>query len=591
MPQHPQLGTPIAVYPYRRLSGDVAFVVCRFDPKDFRPAQQRGGRWVWNLHDAPVLPYRLPELDQALADSQTIWIVDGEKDADALAAAGAAATCCARSQGWTIDLAEQLTGARHIRIVADRDNGTGLRQALEVRDLLVRAGAVASCDIDIVQAAAGKDAADHLDAGLELTDFEHADSDSSLAGGQAETDSWTPVNLNALPDKPPVEPDLGQTRLIYPGKRHVFSGPPESAKTLAAYAILVQVVREGGTAVLIDFEMGPYDARQRLRELGAAPDELSRILYLEPDERATPERISQLVAHRPDLVVIDAAAGAYTLEGLDDNKRGEVERFTNLYIGVFWRNGIATILLDHVVKDAEHRGRFQIGSERKLGATDVHIGFDTVKPVSRGSTGRYKLVVHKDRGGYHKRGHLADLRLDSDPATHQISWSFTEPEPTTGDTGYFRPTHLMEKVSINLELRSEPATRNMVYEAVGGTKDYILKAITALVLEGFVTETSGPNRSKLLTSQRRYREADDTTQSDQSDPGGSVVRTWFDSGSTNHPVSGGSVVRPPYGDDTTRPPAPDHPEHAGWFDSQGTLTDAWYDQIAPDPNDNLFGGA
>jgi hypothetical protein len=142
----------------------------------------------------------------------------------------------------------------------------------------------------------------------------------------------------------------------------------------------------------------------------------------------------------------------------------------------------------------------------------------------------------------------------------------------------------MEKVSIDLENRREPVGRNSVYEALGGTKDYVLKAISALVREGFVTETSGSNRSKLLESVRPYRETN-PVDNPEAEPSGSVVRTWFDSGSLNHKASGGSVVRPPYGDDTTRPPAPDHPEPAGWFDTNGHHHDTeldWLESIAPD---------
>ena len=49
--------------------------------------------------------------------------------------------------------------------------------------------------------------------------------DAALIAGPDDppTDSWTPQNLNDLPDEPPVKPDLGGTGLVYPGKRHVFS--------------------------------------------------------------------------------------------------------------------------------------------------------------------------------------------------------------------------------------------------------------------------------------------------------------------------------------------------------------------------------
>jgi len=346
--------------------------------------------------------------------------------------------------------------------------------------------------------------------------------------------------------------------------------------------MLILVARTGHTGLLIDFEMGSRDAKQRLQELGATRDELELIPYLEPDTPATPQRLGNLIALEPELVVIDAAAGAYQAEGLDDNKRGDVERFSRLYVGAFWLAGIATIVIDHVVKSVEGRGKFAIGSERKLGSSDVHLGFDTIQPVSRGTTGRYKITTHKDRGGCLPRGHTADFHLESDPDTHQISWKVTSPEVTVDEEGYFRPTHLMEKASVFLELQTEPVTRNTVTDAVGGRKSYVLKAIDALVREQFATETIGANRSKLLTSTSRYRESDPTCNPENPDHS-SAVPVWFHSGTGNQDGCGGSVVPPPYGEETTGPPTTDHPEPAGWFHQNGTLADAYYDTIAPEP--------
>ena len=193
--RHYQLGEPVVVYDYRLASGARAFVVCRFEPKDFRPAQKKNGRWVWNLQDAPRLLYRLPEVERALAEGETVWITDGEKDADALAGAGVCATCCARAQGWTTEHSDQLTGARRVRIVVDRDDGVGAKQARQVAESLVAAGAVASVDIEFVQAAAGKDAADHLAAGLSPDQFEFI---TSAEPGGDEAPEVPPVELDAL---------------------------------------------------------------------------------------------------------------------------------------------------------------------------------------------------------------------------------------------------------------------------------------------------------------------------------------------------------------------------------------------------------
>lgn len=413
----------------------------------------------------------------------------------------------------------------------------------------------------------------------------------ALASNGAQADSWTPTNLNALADKPPVQPTLGSVGIVYPGKRHVFSGPPESAKTLIAYVVLIQVVRQNGPGILIDFEMGGYDARSRLRELGATNTDIDRIHYLEPDEPGSPDRISRLIQLKPSVVVIDAAAGAYSLQGLDDNKRADVETFARLYVGAFWRNGIATIVVDHVVKDRETRGSYAIGSERKLGGADIHLGFETVTPISRGTTGRYKIITHKDRGGWLKRGRLADVELSSDPESHQIAWTLTRPEgPDTAPGGeHFRPTHLMEKVSILLEASKEPLSRNEVYSQIGGTKKWVLGAITALVIEGFAAESDGAHRAKPVHSIRQYRENDaecnpekpenpsanhlmaSSVLSEQQNPANSDISASIPVVRSGSPVVrepqsvGGSGGSPPYGGDTSESLHSDHPEPGRWF--------------------------
>ena len=48
-----------------------------------RRADGHGG-WIWKLGDIRRVPYRLPELIEAIANGYVIAIVEGEKDADAL---------------------------------------------------------------------------------------------------------------------------------------------------------------------------------------------------------------------------------------------------------------------------------------------------------------------------------------------------------------------------------------------------------------------------------------------------------------------------------------------------------------------------
>lgn len=397
----------------------------------------------------------------------------------------------------------------------------------------------------------------------DISGYTTADNDTPT-----DRDSWLPLNLADLPERPPTRPTLGKTGdigLLYPGKRHVFSGPQESAKTLAAYHLGLQVIRQGHPIVIIDFEMGEYDARDRLRDLGATNTDFGQLHYIAPEQPATIDRISLLIALQPALVIIDAAAGAYDTQGLDDNKRQDVEKLSALYIRLFWRATIATIMLDHVVKNSETRGNYAIGSERKVGAADVHLGFSVITPISRGHTGLYKVTTHKDRGGYLKRGTLAEMELRSDPNTHQIDCQF-RPAQELADGEVWMPTKVMQKVSELLERQTTPVTRNTVQAELGGRKDYTLKAIDHLVRLGYATETDGPNRAKLLKSTRPFTVYEWEHQPDTPVvPGGSPVVP----GTT---PSGGSHPSPPYGGrnhpDTTKttPVVPDEPARYDWVD-------------------------
>jgi hypothetical protein len=330
--------------------------------------------------------------------------------------------------------------------------------------------------------------------------------DESLNGSRPQEDSWTPRNLAELEDRPPIEPTLGGLGLCYPGKRHVFSGPQESAKTLAAYVLGLSVVRAGSSVVLIDFEMGPWDAKTRLRELGANEQDMASVLYVAPEQPATESRIQALVEAGPELVIVDAAAGAYDLQELDDNKRGDVERFTRFYVNGFWKAGIATVVLDHVTKNAETRGNYAIGSERKVGGADVHLGFSVVKPISRGTKGVYKITTHKDRGGCLKRGVLCEFDLDSDPDTNVISWQFRKPAVADEDHP-FRPTVKMEQASRWLEKQlEERVPMSHIEKGIGGDRDAGRLAIQILVNEGNFREEAGPRNARLMTLVRPYRE-------------------------------------------------------------------------------------
>ena len=119
--------TPKAVYgakeyPYTDGSGKLLYQVIRLEPKDFRQRRPDGkGGWIWSLGETRRVLDQLPQLRSAIERSETIYIVEGEKDADALGEFGLTATTNAGGANkWRPEYAETLRGA-DVVVVGDND--------------------------------------------------------------------------------------------------------------------------------------------------------------------------------------------------------------------------------------------------------------------------------------------------------------------------------------------------------------------------------------------------------------------------------------------------------------------------------------
>src|SRR5262249_18329155 len=97
------------------------YQVVRYTPKNFRQRRPDGkGGWIWNVEGARRVLYRLPELNGC----EEVVICEGEKDVDALWAAGIPATCNVGGAGkWGDDYTAQLkaAGVRRVRVIPDND--------------------------------------------------------------------------------------------------------------------------------------------------------------------------------------------------------------------------------------------------------------------------------------------------------------------------------------------------------------------------------------------------------------------------------------------------------------------------------------
>jgi putative DNA primase/helicase len=86
-----------------------------------RPDPDRPGEWIYNVDGVRVIPYRLPQVIEAIANGHPIVIVEGEPKADLLAEWNVAATCNAGGAcKWKSEHSAFLKGADVI-IIPDAD--------------------------------------------------------------------------------------------------------------------------------------------------------------------------------------------------------------------------------------------------------------------------------------------------------------------------------------------------------------------------------------------------------------------------------------------------------------------------------------
>jgi hypothetical protein len=87
-----------------------------------RPDPDRRGQWIKNVDGVRIIPYRLPELIEAISNDHLILIVEGEAKADLLWSWNIPATCNAMGAGkWRAEHAAFLRGADAV-ILPDNDD-------------------------------------------------------------------------------------------------------------------------------------------------------------------------------------------------------------------------------------------------------------------------------------------------------------------------------------------------------------------------------------------------------------------------------------------------------------------------------------
>lgn len=350
---------PVTHYIYRSATGGPLYRVTRWEPKSFTQERYALGTWEPKLGDVQRVPYHLEEIANSTGN---VWVTEGEKDADTLRALGVTATTLVGGAGKWRDEYAPYFQARHVTIVADKDDAgrTGAEKiAHKLRDV--------AASVRTVVARVGKDATDHVNAGLGLEDFEEEGADFDEFGPldwehyEAERTEWL------------LEPYVPR------GGRVLAFGAAGSLKSLWAMWLASHVAKEGGKVAYFSLEMLPSITAQRLKRL-SPPRE--RFLCFTRDFRlGSPGHTEKLIRGLKDfdLIVIDSWTAARA--GMKDSNEQVSELDTEFFLPIIKNTGATVLVIDNTGHAAmTDKGPVKMqharGASAKGDKMDVTILFD-----------------------------------------------------------------------------------------------------------------------------------------------------------------------------------------------------------------------
>jgi RecA-family ATPase len=445
----------VATYDYQDEAGKLLSQVVRYDPKDFRQRRPDGtGRWSWSVKGVQQVPYRLPELLEPLAQDRPVVVVEGEKDADALAKWNIPATCNAGGAGkWCPELSEFFRGA-NVVIVPDVDLQTKNPDGTlrfhpdgrpiftgqdHARDVASKLAGIASRIRILELPGTGKDASDWINAGgtanefwrlLETAAKAPADYVGTAAAPPSDITPFETFDASQWEGQP-IEPRQWTVKNRIPaGESGIVSGDGGTGKTLLMTQLGVAVAAElpdwAGGVVETHGPVIFYSAEEKLKEMhrrtfDVLPQRRLSFLNLkgrlrficEPEDDVvlgrverdgvlkptrTLARLEKTVALiKPALVIIENAADVFAGSEID---RTTVTRFVRMLLGGLTKPSNASVaLIQHPSLSGLNDGSGRSGTTGWNNAGRWRLNFTKIKNDETVDNGLRQLEVMKNNYG------------------------------------------------------------------------------------------------------------------------------------------------------------------------------------------------
>jgi len=369
-----------ATYDYRDEQGQLLYQVVRREGKGFtqrRPnPDPNGSPWLWNLPESQRrVVYGLDRLVKS--KPQSVVIVEGEKDADALTAIGVPATCNPQGAGkWRPEFADQLKGAGVSRVLCLPDNDA---PGIAHRDQVAASCHAAGLTVKVVDPLPGVpakgDVSDYL--AMPHTKAELFDVFKSARDYKPELGAdigIVAVRMSEVSAKP-IE--WIWPRRIARGMFTLMAGNPGIGKSFLTADIAGRISRgqewpDGGraplgkTIFLAAEDALEYTFRPRLDAIGADTDNVIALKAVKDASGDRPLSLQtdlELLAlfiqrERPVLVVIDPI-NSY-IGNKDSYKDQEVRSVLMPLVKLAEDTGVAILAISHCSKDSSRQAMFRV---------------------------------------------------------------------------------------------------------------------------------------------------------------------------------------------------------------------------------------
>jgi hypothetical protein len=328
--------------------------------------------------------------------------------------------------------------------------------------------------------------------------------------------SWKPVELadyyDGLHETPNAEilKRTDGSGLIYKGRVHSFYGESESGKSWLAQIATAELLKDDKKVTYIDFESDAADVVGRLKGLGVTrANVLQYLTYIRPEGAWTPSDPYWEAICQPDsahLVVIDGVTEALTMWGGETKDNDAITKWMRMFPRTISQNsGAAVVLIDHITKNAETRGRFAIGGQAKLATIDGSAFLvEPLEALSPGRVGTLTVRVTKDRPGYVRKNAGMYRKSDRTQEAAIITIDSTKPimqyiieVPRSEDEVELmvekrKLTELVEFIHNN-----PGCNRRIIQAGVKGDKSVLGERIKNLVTNGWV-ENKGDDTKFIL---------------------------------------------------------------------------------------------